>query len=97
VTAAVLRTPEAIDDLDQIARHIGRDSFSASLRWLTEMDALFDSLSTRPEIGERVKSRRLGDVRRHAHGNYVVYYRPVRDGIQLMRVLQGARDHRRLT
>jgi toxin ParE1/3/4 len=31
-------------------------------------------------------------VRRSSVGNYVIYYRPIEDGIQVLRILHGARQ-----
>ncbi|BDI20174.1 hypothetical protein ANSO36C_59760 [Nostoc cf. commune SO-36] len=38
----------------------------------------------RPELGEGIRS--------FPSGNYVIFYRTVEGGIQIMRVLHGARD-----
>ena len=32
------------------------------------------------------------DVRRSSVGNYVIYYRPIHHGIQVLRILHGARQ-----
>lgn len=59
-------------------------------------EALCNLLATQPELGERMLTRRFGQVRRHSAGNYVLYYRSVKDGIEILRVLHGARDQDRL-
>jgi plasmid stabilization system protein ParE len=43
-------------------------------------------------MGERLKSRRYGEVRRSALGNYIVYHRPQPDGVEILRVVHSARD-----
>jgi plasmid stabilization system protein ParE len=45
-------------------------------------------------LGEHFSTPRSGLVRRHAIGNYVVYYRPIIDGVEIVRVIHGARDER---
>lgn len=95
MTKAV-RTREATDDLEQIIRYIARDNLSAALTWLDEMESMFSLLATQPEMGERVNMRRHGECRRHVEGNYVTYYRPIRDGIEILHVVHGARDQRGL-
>jgi plasmid stabilization system protein ParE len=47
-------------------------------------------------MGAEIESRRYGNIRMHAHGNYVIYFRGISGGIEIVRVLHGARDHRRL-
>lgn len=34
----------------------------------------------------------MSNLRSHPHGNYVIFYRPIGDGIEIVRVLHGARD-----
>lgn len=89
----VIRTPEAQQDLVQIVRHIANDNPSASLRWIDGIEHTFELLSRYPLTGERFRRRRSGEVRRRTFGNYVIYYRPLIDGIEVYRVLHGSRDH----
>jgi plasmid stabilization system protein ParE len=35
-------------------------------------------------------------VRRHAFGNYLVYYRQIDDGVEILHVVHGARDQDRI-
>jgi toxin ParE1/3/4 len=92
----VLRTPEAQQDLTGIVGEIAHDKPSAAVRWLQDIEHVFHLLSTQPLCGERFRRRRSGEVRRHCFGNYVIYYRPLPDGIEVYRVFHGARDHERL-
>jgi toxin ParE1/3/4 len=92
----VFRPPQVQHDVDQIATYIARDDPPAARRWLANIDAIFTLLSTQPLMGTRVSSRRYGEIRQYSHGNYVIYYRPIDDGIILLRVLHGSRDHRSL-
>lgn len=47
--------------------------------------------ATQPELGERPSD--LGaEVRQFLVKRYVVFYRPLRDGIEVLRVLHGTRD-----
>lgn len=94
--ASVTRTKTADRDLRGIVRYIARDSLSAAVNWLDEMERLFQMLGAHPQAGERYRSRRHGEIRRHAAGRYVVYYRPRSDGVCVVRVLQGMRDERRI-
>ena len=44
-----------------------------------------------PEVG-RQRPDLAPNLRSLPAGNYVIFYRPIPDGIQLIRVLHGARD-----
>ena len=89
----VFRTQEAIADLDGIWDYIARDSPTAADRLLDNLDERFLLLSENPEIGERQPGLRDGAYRRFTYQNYVIYYRPLDDGIVLVRILHGARNH----
>jgi toxin ParE1/3/4 len=95
-SARILRTPEAITDLDNIWDYIARDSLAAADRLMDELNERFVLLSQNPEIGERQALLADGSFRRFTHRNYVIYYQPSEDGIVLVRVLHGARDHESL-
>jgi toxin ParE1/3/4 len=90
--ASVVRTPEAKRDLRQIVRFISRDKLSAASNWLETIKRCFRTLASQPGLGELLGSHHRGEVRRHAFGNYVIYYRPFNGGIEVLRVLHGARD-----
>jgi toxin ParE1/3/4 len=92
----VLRTEETLADLRQIASYIAQDSPAAASHWLEDMEHLFSMLATQPRIGKRMRTKRLGTVRQFSRGNYVVYFKPLADGVEILRILHGARDHRRL-
>ena len=83
--------PEAEQDITQIAEYIARDSLRAALAWVGEVRATCDLLATQPAIGELVGTVRLGKVRRHVVGNYVIYYDPMDEGIYVIRIVHGAR------
>jgi toxin ParE1/3/4 len=93
----VLRTPEALTDLRAIVSYIAQDNSSAASKWLEEIEYLFAILATQPKIGERVRTKRLGRVRRVSRQQYVVYYKSLSDGVEILRVIHGARDHKRIT
>jgi len=92
----ILRTPDAIADLDGIWDYIARDNPAAADRMLDELNERFVLLSKNPEIGELQPLLADGTYRRFTCRNYVIYYRPMKDGIVIVRVLHGARDHERL-
>jgi plasmid stabilization system protein ParE len=92
----VVRTEETLADLRHIASYIAQDNPAAASAWLDDMEQLFSVLATQPRIGKRMRTKRLGTVRQFSRGNYVVYFKWLADGVEILRVLYGARDHKRL-
>lgn len=93
--ARVHQTPEVEAALLDYARQIAKDTLTAALRWLDDMEHTFELIATQPEMGQQVQTRQFGLARRHAAGNYVIYYQPVEDGIRVVYVIHGARDQER--
>jgi plasmid stabilization system protein ParE len=58
--AQAIKTPRAISDLESIVRYISRDNLQAAIRWLEDVEKLFDLVAQQPEIGQVVMTRRYG-------------------------------------
>jgi len=87
----VLRTERAGRDLVDIWIYVAADSPAAADRLLETIDQSCQRLSQFPEMGRR--RLELGpSVRSLPAGNYVVFFRPAPAGIEVLRVLHGARD-----
>jgi len=87
----VLRTSQAELDRVEIALRIARDNPAAADRLLETIDEKCRLLAQMPEMG-RKRPDLAPDLRSLPVSNYVIFYRPVPDGIQVIRVLHGARD-----
>ncbi len=89
----VVRTPLARIDLKQIGDHIARESRSRdiALRFLDRIAGRCRVYASQPELGEACPDLQE-NVRRFPVGNYVIFYRPLADGIEVLRVLHGSRD-----
>jgi toxin ParE1/3/4 len=84
-------TPEAANDLGEIYTYVANEDMVAARQLLDRLTGLFRKLSTMPGLGR--KRPELGqDIRSFPTGRYVIYYRVVEQGIQLMRIIHGARD-----
>ena len=92
----ILRTSEALRDLDDLWDYIAQDNVTSADKLLDELQSRFDLLAGNPELGERQPLLSDGNYRRFCFRKYVIYYRPLADGIVLVRVLHGARDHENL-
>ena len=87
------RTPASLRDYQVIWDYVARDNLHAADELLRTFDTKLELLSdhpkagpARPELRPRVRSFPVGD--------YLLFYRPIRGGIELLRVLHGARNLR---
>lgn len=88
--ARIVRTEAAKADVLEILEYIARDKPSAAEKWLNKIDEDLFLIAKFPEMGERVDHLVPG-MRRHCEGNYLIFYVPIEGGIELRRVLHGAR------
>ena len=91
----VLRTQQARGDLKAIGRHIAEQSQSQSrdiaLRFLDRIESKCELYATQPLIGE-ARPDLAEDIRCFPIADYIVFYRPLHDGILILTVVHGARD-----
>ena len=90
--ATAIFTFEAEEDLRQIATYIGQDNLAAAMAWFDATRATCDLLATQPALGQRIKTKRFGEVRCHSTGKYMIYYRQIAGGVEVLMVVHGARD-----
>ena len=89
--ALVTRRPEAEADILEIWDFIADDSVSEADRWIDRLDDKFALWATQPMIG-RPRDELAPNLRSMPFGRYVVFFVPLEDGIDIVRVLQGSRD-----
>ena len=84
-------------DLQDIVEFIQKDSPESALRFLQSADKAFSMLADSPEMGTlcsfkspRISNARLWTIK--GFRRYIVIYRPVAGGIEILRVLHGSRD-----
>ncbi len=84
-------TPIAEADLGDIAYFITRDDPERATSFVEEIIAHCHEVAAQPGVGrDRLE---LGQgVRSIPHGQYTIFYRIADDGIEVVRVLHGARD-----
>lgn len=87
----ILRTPRARHDLIEIWQFIAKDNEPAADRLLDRIDEVLRMLADNPKAG-RIRPELAADLRSFPIGNYVVFYRPVQNGVELIRVLSGRLD-----
>lgn len=91
------RHPRALSDVEESAVHFGSDNPAVALRFLEAVEATLRLLVEHPELGhartfERSGLAGLRSFPVKGFGSHLVFYRPTRQGIEVLRVLHGARD-----
>lgn len=97
MSGIIRRHARARVDLIDLAAYMGADSPSSAARFLDAAERTFAALAQMPEMGETFLSDhpRLQGLRKFrisGFGNYLLFYRPIRGGIEVVRVIHGARD-----
>ena len=87
----VTRRPHAEADILEIWGYIAEDSVVAADRWVDKLDEKFALWATQPMIG-RARDELSPGIRSLAFGRYVVFFQPLPDGVDVVRVLHGSRD-----
>lgn len=82
--------PEARSDVASIAKYIAKDNQSAAQGWSAEIRRLFEQLGEMPGLGVARFEVRPG-LRTHPFGAYLVLYRKGAEGVEIVRVIHGAR------
>lgn len=70
---------------------IAEDNPPAADRWLDAVDSRCKLLAQMPGLG-RLRPDLAPELRSFVVGNHVIFYRETHDGIEVIRVLHGARD-----
>jgi len=85
--------PEARQDLREIRDYIAQDNPVAARRVVTRLRDMARALAAAPALG-RERPELGADIRSFVADRHVLFYRPLKGdvGIELARVLHGARD-----
>jgi toxin ParE1/3/4 len=83
--------PAAEADLETIYDYIATDNAAAAAKLVARLEELATRLAETPGMG-RARAELLPKLRSFPFGNYVLFYRPTEDGIEIVRVLHGGRD-----
>ncbi len=87
----VLRTPEAAADLVDIWSYVARDDVMAADRLVAAIEEKFNTLSQFPLMG-RAGPEFSANLRSFPIRNYLIFYRPIKNGVDIIRIISGARD-----
>ena len=81
----------AAADLDEIWLYIAQDNPDAADQLANALTTRFPKLAAAPEIG-RTREELSHGLRSFPVGRYIIFYRSNKEGIEIVRVLHGARD-----
>jgi toxin ParE1/3/4 len=97
VKQCVVVTLAADRDLDEQFLFIARDSREAAARLYAAAQATFEELAATPELGaiwqfSDVSPTEIRVWQIRGFKNHLVFYRRIEGGVEIVRVLHGARD-----
>ena len=84
-------SPSARQDLSDIFDYIARDKPQAARDWIETIEEKCELIVSSRELGEG-RPEYGADIRSSVVGRYVIFYRPMREGIEVVRVIPGDRD-----
>ena len=90
----ILAPSARLDPLD-IHEYTARDKPNAAANWIDKIEEKCALIAATPEFGEK-RPEYGPDIRSSVVGRYVIFYRPIEDGIEAVRVMAGDRDIRSL-
>ncbi len=86
----LVRTLQSDQDIESIADYIAQDSPRAAFQWIVDVEEKLEAIAAAPGIG-RQRPEVLKGLRTIAFGNYLICYRQISDGAEILRVFHGAR------
>ena len=87
-------TALARSDLREIRDFIAEDNPQAATRYMRILKEKCQRLADTPGLG--VQREEYCGLHRFPVGDYLIFYRPTAEGIEVIRILHGARDIQRI-
>lgn len=84
-------SPQAELELEAIGDHIAEDSPGNARRFIERLTLKFVALGHNPMIG-RARPQLRADLRSFPYGAYLILYRVIDDGVEIVRVVHAARN-----
>jgi toxin ParE1/3/4 len=88
-------SPASRRDLREILDYIAQDSRTRARRFVDKLEQKCELLARSPHLGFECEDL-LPGMRVWPVGRYLIFYRPAAAGIEIVRVVHGARDIPRL-
>ena len=87
----IIKRPRARGDLTEIWDYIAADNEMRADTFVDLIDQKFQALSSHPNLG-RSRDKIEEGLRSFPVGNYVIFYRVIPAGVEIVRVLHGSRE-----
>jgi toxin ParE1/3/4 len=84
-------SPQAKADIEAIGDYIAEHSPTNARRFIERLTQKFIALARSPMIG-RARPELRPDLRSFPYGAYLILYRAMDDGVEIVRVVHGARN-----
>lgn len=92
----VVITDEAEADLEQISDYIATDNPQRAVGFIKELIERCERLTEMPQGFPFVPRFEHTGIRRRPYGNYLIFYCVEETEIQIVRILNGARDYEQI-
>ncbi len=87
----LLKSPQAEIDLENIWLYIAQDSPKNADRFLDLIQEKCELIADFPSLGESC-AELIDGLRSFPVGNYLIFYFPLENGVNIVRVMHGSRD-----
>lgn len=87
----IVKNPCAKNDVLEIWEYIASNSTSQADAFIDEIDRLLSTIAQHSDMG-RVRNDLLKGLKSFPIGKYIIFYRVILNGIELIRVFHSARD-----
>ena len=98
--ARLLVREQVWSDLEELGTFIAKDNTAAASEVVRRLRLSFEQLARMPKLGRIVKKIQTTEELRMwlspAFHNYLIFYRELPDGVDIVRMLHGARDIQRI-
>jgi len=78
-------------DLEEIWDYIAANSVESAKRLIRDLIQKFQMLAENPQIG-RAHEEFMLNLRSFAYKKYIIFYFPIENGVEIYRVIHGARN-----
>lgn len=88
----VVLSPEALEDLKDIARWIARDNPERAVSFAAQLRTKCAELGRYPKRFPAVRQSPTGEIRKRAYRDYLIFYRIAEARVDVLRIAHGKRD-----
>ena len=82
----------ASNDLFEYSEFIAHDKPVAAYEWVEKIEGVCATLAAHPEMGQTRISKNHGPCRSFASGKYVIFFRAIESGVEIIRIVRGGLD-----